>query len=110
MSTPVQPVHRGGHASEPVIPLDGSEFAARALPVAIELASAANAAVRVIGVAPTDAELAGTHDYVYDDAKRAGLDVCDVEVRVDPEPVNTHGPMVSRRRRAGTRPAPPLFA
>jgi hypothetical protein len=70
-----------------VIPLDGSEFAARALPVGIELASAANAAVRVIGIAPTDAELAWTYAHVHDDAKRAGLDLNDVEVRVDPEPV-----------------------
>jgi nucleotide-binding universal stress UspA family protein len=70
-----------------VIPLDGSEFAARALPVGIELASAANAAVRVIGIAPTDAELAVTYDRVHDDAKRAGLDPNDVEIRVDPEPV-----------------------
>ena len=69
-----------------VIPLDGSEFAARALPVGIELASTANATVRVIGIAPTDAELAWTSDHVYDDAKRAGLDSDDVEVRVDPEP------------------------
>jgi hypothetical protein len=70
-----------------VIPLDGSEFAAHALPVGIELASAANATVRVIGIPPTDAELAWTYDHVYDDAKRAGLDLDDVEVRVDPEPV-----------------------
>jgi nucleotide-binding universal stress UspA family protein len=70
-----------------VIPLDGSEFAARALPVGIELASVANATVRVIGIASTDAQLAWTYDHVYDDAKRAGLDLDDVEVRVDPEPV-----------------------
>jgi nucleotide-binding universal stress UspA family protein len=70
-----------------VIPIDGSEFAARALPVGLELASAANAAVRVFGIAPTDAELAWTYDHVYDDAKRAGLDLDNVEVRVDPEPV-----------------------
>jgi nucleotide-binding universal stress UspA family protein len=70
-----------------VIPLDGSEFAARALPVGMALASGAHAAVRVIGIAPTDAELAMTYDQVYDDAKRAGLDPDDVEIRVDPEPV-----------------------
>jgi len=70
-----------------VIPLDGSEFAAHALPAGIELAAAANAAVRVIGIAPTDAELAMTYDHVHEDAKRAGLDPKDVEVRVDPEPV-----------------------
>jgi nucleotide-binding universal stress UspA family protein len=70
-----------------VIPLDGSEFAGRALPLGIELAWSANAAVHVIGVARTDEELAWTYDHVYDDAKRAGLDLENVEVRVDPEPV-----------------------
>jgi len=70
-----------------VIPLDGSEFASRALPVAVELASAANATVRVVGIAPTDAELAWTYDHVYDDAKRNGVEFDDVEVRVDPDPL-----------------------
>jgi hypothetical protein len=70
-----------------VIPLDGSEFAARALPVGIDLAAAANATARVIGIAPTDAELAWTYDHVHDDAKRAGLDLENVEVRVNPDPV-----------------------
>jgi nucleotide-binding universal stress UspA family protein len=79
--------HDPGMLRNLVIPLDGSEFAARALPVGIELASTANARVRVVGIASTDAQLAWTYDHVYDDAKRAGLDLEDVEVRVDPEPV-----------------------
>src|ERR1043166_3227060 len=87
MSDPVGRAHRGDMFRNLVIPLDGSEFAARALPVGIELASVANATVRGIGIAPTDAELAWTYDHVYDNAKRAGLDLDDVEVRVDPEPV-----------------------
>jgi nucleotide-binding universal stress UspA family protein len=70
-----------------VVPLDGSEFAASALPVGIDLAASANAEVRVIGIAPTDAELAWTYDHVHDDAKRAGLEASGVEIRVDPEPV-----------------------
>jgi nucleotide-binding universal stress UspA family protein len=70
-----------------VIPLDGSEFASRALPLGLHLASHANAAVHVIGIAPTEDERAWTYDHVCDDAKRAGLDVESVEVRVDPEPV-----------------------
>jgi len=70
-----------------IIPLDGSEFSAKALPIGVELAVAANASVHVIGIAETDAELAWTHDHVHDDAKRAGVDVADVEVRVDPDPV-----------------------
>ena len=70
-----------------VIPLDGSEPAAVALPVGIALASTAEARARVVGIAPTDAELAWTYQHVHDDAKRAGLGETDVEVRVDPKPV-----------------------
>jgi nucleotide-binding universal stress UspA family protein len=70
-----------------VIPLDGSESAAVALPVGISLASTADARARVIGIAPTDAELAWTYQHVHDDAKHAGLQDTDVEVRVDPKPV-----------------------
>ncbi len=79
-----------------VIPLDGSEFAARALPVGIELAAAANAAIHVIGIALSDAELAMTFDHVHDDAKRAGLEPGDVEIRVDPEPVKVFLELASR--------------
>jgi hypothetical protein len=70
-----------------VIPLDGSEFAATALPVGLALAREAGARAHVIGIASTDAELAWTYAHVHDDAKRAGLDPTDVEVRVDPQPV-----------------------
>jgi nucleotide-binding universal stress UspA family protein len=73
---------------EVVIPLDGSEWAAVALPVGISLARTATARARVIGIAPTDAELAWTYQHVHDDAKRGGLQEADVEVRVDPEPVD----------------------
>lgn len=69
-----------------VVPLDGSEFAAHALPVGMQLAAAAGASVRVLGVARTDTELAWTYDHVVADAQRAGVDVADVEVRVDPDP------------------------
>ena len=69
-----------------IVPLDGSEFAAHALPVGMQLAAAAGASVRVLGVARTDAELAWTYDHVVSDAQRAGVDVADVEVRVDPDP------------------------
>ena len=40
-----------------IVPLDGSEFAAHTLPVGRQLAAAAGASVRVLGVARTDAEL-----------------------------------------------------
>jgi nucleotide-binding universal stress UspA family protein len=69
-----------------VVPLDGSEFAAHALPVGQQLAAVAGASVHVLGVARTDAELAWTYDHVVSDAQRAGVDLADVEVLVDPDP------------------------
>ncbi len=69
-----------------VIPLDGSESAVGALPIGISLASAAKARARVVGIAPTDAELDWTYRHVHDDAKRAGLQEADVKVVVDPKP------------------------
>jgi hypothetical protein len=69
-----------------VVPLDGSEFAAHALPVAMQLASAAGVSVQVVGIARTDAELAWTYDHVVADAQRFGVDEGDVLVRVDPDP------------------------
>jgi nucleotide-binding universal stress UspA family protein len=69
-----------------VVPLDGSEFAAHALPIGMQLAAAAGVSVRVVGVANTDAELAWTYDHVVADAQRAGVGVADVDVRVDPDP------------------------
>lgn len=69
-----------------VVAIDGSEFAAHALPVAAQLASAADVSVRVLGIARTDAELAWTYDHVVSDARRAGLDAANVDVRVDPDP------------------------
>lgn len=44
-----------------VVPLDGTDSAAHALPVGIALATAASASIRVIGIAPTDAELPTGH-------------------------------------------------
>jgi hypothetical protein len=70
-----------------VIPLDGSPFAADALPSGAALARDTGAGLRVVGIARSDAELALTYDHVHDDAKRAGLDAEDVDVFVDPDPV-----------------------
>jgi nucleotide-binding universal stress UspA family protein len=69
-----------------VVPVDGSDFAAGALPVGMQLAGAAGASIHVLGVARTDAERAWTYDHVVADAQRARVDVGDVEVRVDPDP------------------------
>lgn len=71
-----------------VIPLDGSEFAASALPVGLQLATEAGARARVIGIVRADAELVWTYNHVHDDAKRAGLDETDVEIRVNPDPAD----------------------
>jgi hypothetical protein len=70
-----------------VVPLDGSPFAADALPIGVSLARDAGAGLRVVGIARSDAELALTYDHVHDDAKRAGLDAELVEVLVHPDPV-----------------------
>lgn len=72
---------------EIVVPLDGSDFANRALRTAKALSAAANARLRVIGIAPSDAELAWTYDKVHEAVDRAGLHGIDVNVRVDPHPV-----------------------
>jgi len=69
-----------------VVSLDGSEYAAHALPVGVQLAVAAGASIRVLGVARSDAELASTYDHVVSEAQRAGVDVANIEVRVDPDP------------------------
>ena len=45
-----------------VIPLDGSPFAADALPIGAALARDAGAGLRVVGIARSDAELALTYD------------------------------------------------
>ena len=70
-----------------VIPLDGSPFAADALPIAAALARDTGAGLRVVGIARSDAELALMHDHVHNDARRAGIDAEDVDVVVDPDPV-----------------------
>jgi nucleotide-binding universal stress UspA family protein len=69
-----------------VVPLDGSEFAAHALPVSVQLAAAAGVPVHVLGVVRNAAELAWTYDHVASDAQRVGVDVADVEVRVNIDP------------------------
>ena len=71
---------------EIVVPLDGSDFSTRTLPIGAMLAAAADARLRVVGIAHSDGELAWTYDRVHDDVDRAGLHGIDVEVRVDPRP------------------------
>jgi hypothetical protein len=71
-----------------VIPLDGSEFSAQALPVGVQFAAALGMSVHVIGVTHNATEYAWLYDHVHDDAKRAGIDAADVEIRVDDDPVH----------------------
>ena len=62
MCDPACPADPGDMLRNLVIPLDGSEFARVRCPWVSRLAWAANATIRVIGIAPTDAELALTYD------------------------------------------------
>ncbi len=70
-----------------VVPLDGSAYSERALPVGNALAHAADAKVTVLGVAPSGAEHAWFYDRVTDAATRAGVGPAAIDVRVDPDPV-----------------------
>jgi len=58
-----------------VAPLDGSEFWARALPIAAALGREANADLRVVGVALSAAEFAQPYDHVRDATERLPADV-----------------------------------
>ena len=73
---------------EIVVPLDGSDFANRALPVAAALSSALEARLRVIGIASSDVEFAETHLAVHEAVDRGRLHGIDVEVLIDPHPVD----------------------
>jgi len=71
-----------------VAPLDGSEFSARALPIAAALAREANADLQVVGVALSAAEFAQTYDHVHDATERLPADARpEVDVVIDPHPL-----------------------
>ena len=69
---------------EIVVPLDGSDFANRALPVAAALSSALGTRLRIMGIASDDSEFALTHLAVHDAVDREGLHGVDVDLLVDP--------------------------
>jgi nucleotide-binding universal stress UspA family protein len=71
-----------------VVPLDGSDFAARAIPCALQIAQRAGAGLRLIGIARNDGEVASIHDHVHAAAKNAGQTASDADVIVDPNPVD----------------------
>ena len=82
-----------------VVPLDGSDFAASALPIAVEIARVAHAHVQLVGIARDDTELVWTYDHVHDWARRVPATAeRDVEVVVDPDPA---GVLLERADRPG---------
>lgn len=71
-----------------VIALDGSHFAARAIPVGTALARRGGANVRAVAIARNDAEMAWTYKRVFEDANLEGLDRTEIDFLVDPDPAN----------------------
>jgi nucleotide-binding universal stress UspA family protein len=71
-----------------VVPLDGSDFAARAIPVAVALAEASGAGLRFVGVARNDGELAWVHRHVHGAVGRMATSAIDVDVILDPDPTD----------------------
>jgi hypothetical protein len=70
-----------------VVPLDGSDFAAHALPTAAAIAAAGGAGLQLVGIARHDRDLAAVRRHV-DGAARGvvpGVDV-DIDVMLDPDP------------------------
>jgi nucleotide-binding universal stress UspA family protein len=70
-----------------VVPLDGSDFAAKALPAAVAIARAGNAGLRLVGIARSDAELARVERHVNGTARQvATTKDPEVDVIIDPDP------------------------
>ena len=71
-----------------MVPIDGSEFSAHAVPIAGAIARASDASVRVVGVARDDGELAWVSDHVRDAASLLPSDISPrTEVYIDGDPV-----------------------
>jgi nucleotide-binding universal stress UspA family protein len=70
-----------------VVPLDGSDFANRALPVANSIAQSADVPMRIVGVARADDELAWIFDHVHAAARSVtNGSAPKVDVVIDPDP------------------------
>jgi nucleotide-binding universal stress UspA family protein len=70
-----------------IVPLDGSEFAAKAVPTAVAIARAGHAGLRLVGIARDDDELASVRRHVNATARRvAATKDLEVDVIVDPDP------------------------
>jgi nucleotide-binding universal stress UspA family protein len=72
-----------------VVPLDGSDFANRALPVADELAQIGDVPLRILGVARAENEYEWVHDHVNEAARLiTSLPEPKVEIVIDPDPTS----------------------
>src|SRR5262245_13042289 len=70
-----------------VVPLDGSEFANRALPIASLMARASHAPMRIVGVAHADDELDWIFNHVHEAAQPyTNGSAPKVDVIIDPDP------------------------
>jgi nucleotide-binding universal stress UspA family protein len=71
-----------------VVPLDGSEFAAQAVPVAVAIARAGHVGLRLVGVARDDGERAAVRRYLDGTAREVPTTVVpEVDVILDADPV-----------------------
>ena len=70
-----------------LVPLDGSDFAAKALPAAEAIARMGHAGLRLVGIARDDDELARVQRHVYATAREvAATKDPQVDVIIDPDP------------------------
>jgi nucleotide-binding universal stress UspA family protein len=71
-----------------VVPLDGSDFAAGAIPIAAAFARRSGTEVRVVGIARDDSELDWVYERVHTSVPMLGHDRDPaIDVMVDPDPV-----------------------
>jgi nucleotide-binding universal stress UspA family protein len=70
-----------------VVPLDGSDFSSRALPVANSIAQVGHVPLRIVGVARADDELAWIFDHVHGAARSVtNGSAPKVDIVIDPDP------------------------
>ena len=70
-----------------IVPLDGSDFAAKALPAAVAIARMGHAGLRLVGIARDDDELARVQRHLNGTARQvAATKDPEIDVIVDPDP------------------------
>ncbi len=72
-----------------VVPLDGSEFAQSALPIAEDFANSTGAGLRVVGIGRNGGELAWMFDHVHSAVADIDRPLPQVDVIINPDPVVT---------------------